>query len=340
MRRRATILTLALIVSALVVTAVPAIAGATLVFTRNPFHTTVFMANDDGSHAQKIGPGSSPAVSPDGKSIVYGKSGKDLSQLTLVLSEGGKAKTLMSGWQDPFYRAFSPDSKLIAVLRGKELGKLKLVVIDVASGKQKVVASGFFNGFSFSPDSREIAFSRTKSAFSLNGDIFRVGVDGGKPRPVTRDHRSTDPLWGPDGRIVFDKVRDLKSEFGPKGDLYLTDTKGKHAKRLTHTKIDPLLFGVSPTAWSADGSRLLGEFGGQDTSYAVTVNPRTGAERKVVPGDFEIGFDGAALSKDGKFVLGVTGGAEPNPNQQIEVVPYGGGKKKVLTQGYEPDWSR
>ena len=209
-------------------------------------------------------------------------------------------------------------------------------MIDIASGKQKVVASGFFNGFSFSPDSREIAFSRTKSSFSLNGNIFRVGVNGGKPRPVTRDNRSTDPLWGPTGRIVFDKVRNLKSMFGPKGDLYVTDTEGKHAKRLTHTKIAPLLFGVSPVDWSADGSRLLGEFGGQDTSYAVTVNPRTGAERKVVPGDIEIGFDGAALSKDGKFVLGVTAGAEPNPNQKIEVIPYGGGKKQVLTRATNP----
>jgi Tol biopolymer transport system component len=333
-------MTLALIASALVVTTVPSIAGATLVFTRNPFHTTVFQANDDGSHAQKIGPGSSPAVSPDGKSIVYGKAGKASELLTLVRSEGGRARTLMSGWQDPFHLAFSPDSKLVAALRGHELGRLKLVVIDVASGKQKVVASGFFSGFSFSPDSREIVFSRTKSSFSLNGDIFRVGVNRGKPRPVTRDHRSTDPLWGPDGRIVFDKVRDLKSEFGPKGDLYLTDTEGRHAKRLTHTKIAPLLFGVSPVDWSGDGSRLLGEFGGQDTSYAVTVNPRTGAERKVVPGDMEIGFDGDALSKDGKLVLGVSGGAEPNPNQEIAVVPYGGGKKKVLTKGYEPDWSR
>ena len=25
----------------------------------------------------------------------------------------------MSGWQDPFHLAFSPDSKLVAVLRGK-----------------------------------------------------------------------------------------------------------------------------------------------------------------------------------------------------------------------------
>jgi hypothetical protein len=116
---------------------------------------------------------------------------------------------------------------------------------------------------------------------------------------------------------------------------------GSAVKRLTRTKIAPLLFGLSAVQWSASGSRLLAEFGGQDTSYAVTVNPRSGAERKVIPGDFEQGFVGTALSADGSYVLGSTGGEEPSPNHQVAMVPYGGGKPKTLVaNGYEPSWSR
>ena len=54
------------------------------------------------------------------------------------------------------------------------------------------------------------------------------------------------------------------------------NTEGGQVKRLTHTKVDPLLQGLSPTQWSASGKQLLAEFGGQDTTYAVTVNPKTG----------------------------------------------------------------
>ena len=55
----------------------------------------------------------------------------------LAPAAGGPSRTLMVGWQDSFYLAFSPDSKTIAALRGAELGKRKLVLIDVASGAQQ-----------------------------------------------------------------------------------------------------------------------------------------------------------------------------------------------------------
>ena len=128
----------------------------------------------------------------------------------------------MQNWRETFYIAFSPDSKMVAVERGAELGKRKLVVIDLATGRQQVVAQGFFSGFSFSPDGSELAYSKSGQEFSVDRRCLQ-GRHGRKgTTAVTDDHRSIDPLWGPDGRIVFDKVRNLKSEFGPKAQLYLT----------------------------------------------------------------------------------------------------------------------
>ena len=69
----------------------------------------------------------------------------------------------MAGWRESFYLAFSPDSKTIAALRGPEIGKLKLVLIDVASGAQRVVASGYFSGFSFSPKGDELVYAQAAS---------------------------------------------------------------------------------------------------------------------------------------------------------------------------------
>src|SRR6476646_3654206 len=92
--------------------AAPASSQATLVFTRNPLSPTVFVANDNGSVARKVGSGSNPRVSPDGKTIVFYRSGKGNQPAALMVAaaSGGAARKLASGWQDPFVFAWSADS--------------------------------------------------------------------------------------------------------------------------------------------------------------------------------------------------------------------------------------
>jgi Tol biopolymer transport system component len=326
----------------------PAASQATLVFVRNPFNPAVFEANDNGSGARKVGAGSDPRVSPDGQTIAFYRLGKGKQPSELMVAPaGGAPRKLASGWQDPFVFAWSPDSKTIAVLLGPEVGKQRLTTIDVATGAQQIVAGGYFNGVSFAPQGNELVYGRSSSEFGLKSDVYRFDIPVGEPirfiPPVrlTRDHRSSSPLWGPHGRIVFVKhLGEKQRQFGPKNDLFLMKPNGKHTKRLTHTKVDPLLSGLSPTAWSASGKHLLAEFGGQDTTYAVTVNPRTGAERALTK-QREIGFVGTAISKDGRFVLGNLGGFEPTPNRKVVSIPYAGGKPKVLADNAsEADWSR
>jgi len=331
----------------------PATSQATLVFTRNPLNPTVFAAGDNGSAARRIGLGSNPRVSPDGRTIVFYRSGKgnQPSELMIAPATGGAPKRLASGWQDPFVFAWSPDSTRIAVLLGPEVGKQRLVTIDVATGVQSTIAGGYFSGASFSPQgSEQLVYAKAASAsFPSRSDIYRIdllppgamSVAAVSPHRLTTDHRSSSPLWGPSNRIVFVKHLGEKSrKYGPKNDLFLMNPKGDKVKRLTHTKVDPLLSGLSPTEWSANGNRLLTEFGGQDTTYAVTVNPKTGAERALTR-EREVGFVGTALSSDGKFVLGSLGGFEPGPGRKVVSIPYAGGKPRVLADNAsEPDWSR
>jgi Tol biopolymer transport system component len=329
--------------------AIPAAAQATLAYVRNPLHPAVYVANDSGSGARKLDSGETPHVSPDGSQVAYLHVGaKNAQELKLAPAAGGPARTLMIDWREPFYLEWSPDSTLIAALRGPELGKRKLVLIDVATGEQRVIAQGFFSGFSFSPDGSELAYAKAASErFPPRSDVFSVqflppgavSVAAEKTVRLTSDHRSSNPLWGPQ-EIVFVKTLDAKKrKYGPKNELYLMGSNGRGAKRLTHTKVPALLQGLFPTAWSASGNRLLAEFEGQDTSYAVRVNPRTGAQEPVAQAG-EQGFVGTALSADGKLVLGFTGGFEPSPNHDVVSVPYGGGRAKVLAKNaFEPDWS-
>ena len=340
---------IAALAAAAALLALPAAAQATLAFTRNPLHPVVFVANDNGSSPHKLGSGRNPRVSPDGEQIAYLHEGPGHAQeMILAPAGGGTSRTLLANWQDTFYLAFSPDSKTIAALRGPEVGKRKLVLIDVATGTQTVVASGYFSGFSFSPDGTELAYSKASSEkYPPRSDVYRFQIPIGEslrfvpPVRITSDHSSEDPLWGPAGKIVFVKLLDAKERtYGPKNELYLMNPDGSGVERLTNTKVDPLVQGLSPTQWSADGSRLLTEFGGQDTSYAVTVNPKTGAERTLTK-EREVGFIGTALSADGSTVLGDTGGFEPGPQHKVVTIPYTGGKPKVLAKNAsEPSWSR
>lgn len=330
---------------------VPASSQATLVFTRNPLNSTVYVAKDNGSGARKVGAGSNPRVSPDGQTIVFYRFGKGKRppELMTVPAAGGTPKRLASGWQDPFVFAWSPDSTTIAVLLGPEIGMQRLTTIDLATGTQQTVASGFFNGVSFAPQGGQLVYGRSSTEFGTKSDVYRidllppgaVSVAAVLPVALTSDHRSSSPLWGPNEQIVFVKHLGEKSrKYGPKSDLFLMGPTGKGVKRLTHTKVEPLLSGLSPTTWSASGSRLLTEFGGQDTSYAVTVNPKTGTERTLTK-EREVGFVGTALSRDGKLVLGSLGGFEPGPGHKVVSIPYKGGKPKVLANNAsEADWSR
>jgi Tol biopolymer transport system component len=342
---------LSLVLSALVLAAllaVPAAAQATLAYVRNPAHPTVFVADDDGSGARKLDSGETPHVSPDGNLVAYLHVGaKNTQELKVANLSTGTTKTLLTTWREPFSLAWSPDSTMVIAQRGPELGKRKLVLIDVTTGGQEVMAQGFFSGASFSPQGGQLVFAKAKSEkFPPRSDVYRVdlippgavGVVPLVPHQITSDHRSSYPLWGPQ-KIVFVKTVNPRRKYGPQNELYLMNPNGKGVKRLTHTKVPLLAQGLFPTDWSANGNQLLTEFEGQDISYAVKVNPKTGAQKPVSTAG-EQGFVGTAISVNGKSVLGYTGGFDPGLKHDVVSVPYSGGKGNVLAKNaFEPDWS-
>lgn len=335
---------LGVVLVAAALAAFPAAANATLAFNKNIFKPHVWVAQDNGKDAHEIGPGSSPRVSPNGELVVYERAGVGHTpEMKLYDVATKKTKTIFSPWQESFVFAWSPDSTMIAALRGGELGTRTLYVLNVETGKLRRVATGYFNGVSFSPNSQEIVFGLAATQYyPQKTDIFRIPVVAGAAHELTDDHVSASPLWGPNGQIVFVKQLGAKQrQYGPKNDLFLMNREGKQVKRLTHTKVNPLVQGLYPTAWSASGNQLLAEFGGQDTSYAVAVNPKTGAERSLSPDNSETGFVGVALTANGKTALGYLGGYEGSGASQLKIisVPYKGGPTTTLVKGgFSPSW--
>lgn len=324
-----------LIAAAGALAAMPAGAGATLVYVKGPNSgkPQVWIARDDGTHAQKIAPGDQPVISPDGKWVAWRDFADDTVRMRKIAGHNVRrvAKSLAVGTM-----AFSPDSTRLGVaLRGR------LVVHDIAARETAVVARGFINGFSFSPDSTALVYgtSGRNDAFDAPSDLYTVTLGSESKTRVTRDRKSLNPVWGPVGEIVFDRQRTRQGD-APTYNLFAIHPDGGAMRRITSLKIPPLLSGLVPLDMSGDGRRLLAEFSGQDTSVGFAVNPASGRTRSLSK-NMETGFVATALSADGRTVLGQTGGADPANRHDVVTVPYAGGKPTVLVRrAADPGWTR
>ena len=322
----------------------PAVAQATLAFTRQPHNPVVWVAADDGSGAHKLVAGSNPHVSPDGQIVALlheGSGSKARPELVLTPADGSApASTLATGWREISVFEWSPDSKSLVAVLGGELGRKRLVLIDTATGAQRTIARGFFNGVSFDPQGDFLVFGRaTSEKFPPRSDIYSYRIDIGRLTPITHDHRSLSPLWDPREEIVFVKQLGAKKRrYGPKNELFKMNPAGGMVHRLTHSKVGPLAQGLFPTATSANGVRLLAQFEGQDLSYAVTVDVEHGGQRPLTRAT-ERGPVGVAVSPNGNFVLATTGGFDPGNRHNVVSIPWRGGRPTVLAKNAsEPSW--
>jgi Tol biopolymer transport system component len=299
----------------------------------------VWIARPDGSHKRRLVSGRLPALSPDGRWVAFEGACDPIrgcGELLVVPSAGGKTRRLASG---AFRIGWSPDSqRLLAYQPVSENGGL-LLVIDRDGGRRIVIAKGGLNGWSFSPNGRQVAFSKKRGA---KDDIHVVDADGGEAHRVTRDGSSAFPVWTRRG-IVFSRLISPPgiANFGwGAHELWRIDADGSNRRSLSGPLPARILgqgiSGLEPVGWS-NGALLAGlsnEFG----SPPYAVDPRTKTVRQI--GRF--GFRGVAdgLSRDGREVLVETGSVEVDRAQRIEVVPFAGGKGRVIARfAGEASWN-
>ena len=206
---------------------------------------------------------------------------------------------------------WAPNSRRIAFWAGEKPG---LVFVDIPSGKLKVTHLPI-SDFSFSPDSRRIAYV-------ANGDLYVMPAHGGQPIRLTGDRKSLGPVWGRLG-IAFTRFT-----HDAHGEIWLTHGRKHDARQLTHTGD----YAIFPAFFSADGKELLAANPAMHNGRLWAVDVPSGNARPLTPWVGDLFPQG--LSRDGRTVLASIGcGGMIGPYGVVETIPFAGGKPHVIVRG-------
>jgi TolB protein len=136
-------------------------AGDEIVFDRvTRGSPKVFRIGSDGSGLRRLTEGSYPSLSPDGKRLLFtrGRGSRGRAKIFIAHADGSNAKELTTGAEP----RLSPDGRRVVFVDGPNLANRKLYVIGTdGTGRRAVdAATGHFSSPAFSPDGRDIAYSR------------------------------------------------------------------------------------------------------------------------------------------------------------------------------------
>jgi Tol biopolymer transport system component len=268
----------------------------------------IYLASPAGKNPRRLAGGADPAISPDGRWVVYRRDTKARPGALLIISTGsGKPRRLPASSDEPV--VWSPDSRLVAAT-----GTGHLAIVNVGSSKAITLrVPEASNSYSFSPDGTELAFTHYTGS---GQNVYAVSTSSGIIRRLTDDGRSGSPLWGPTGIA-----------FGRQGDIWLMDADGGGDRELTHTRA-----GIYPAAWSSDGTRLLAAYPANHNGKIYSVNVSTG-EAKDLTG-FVGDLNAKGLSRDGSTILAAIGcGGTASPLGRVETIPFAGGHPTVIARG-------
>jgi hypothetical protein len=314
------------------VLATTATASASLTATvgsdRAPADAKIVIARDDGSGERALANGEISSVSPNGSRVAvtdYDEvNGTFVNPRLEMFASSSATRTFVLHIDCPVI-AWAPNSTRLACVESHAPGRLLL--IDAATGSTRTLATGFFDRPSFSPDSGKLVYVQRSGgpSFRVAGTLKVVDLATGSVKALRG--AATRPVWGP-AAIAFSTV--VSRPHYDVLNVALIRPDGTGFRQITHIRARPVIFGVFPVAWSADGRRLLGGVVGEDAwtareSYAI--DPVRGGFRLIAHSVMP-----SALSRDGRYVIGQTGDPEccGYKYSNIVRVPWAGGKKQVL----------
>jgi dipeptidyl aminopeptidase/acylaminoacyl peptidase len=274
----------------------------------------------------------------------------------------------------------SPDDKSIAAMVGhinmKEDGTdTEIVLIDIASGAQRVMTSGHKHASSprWSPNGDRLAFiAASDDSKDATPQVFILRMDGGDAQKITNAPDGVEQFaWRPDGKMIAyvtpnptDKkaiaahhdefeVGDtdyLETAAAQSSHVWLISSDGGEAKRITSgTWSLPIVFPPSPPSsplsWSPDGKSLVitrqetAEPGDGDETTLQILDVDSGEMRKLTS---HVHLESVGeFSPDGSQVAyWYNKDGDANNQVKIFVAPASGGNGTDVTANIDRDIQR
>jgi TolB protein len=211
----------------------------------------VWIAREDGSHAERLTAGTDPALSPDGRTIAFTNDHSSGSSVrrsigAIDLASRQVREVVKVASDNAFGPAWSPDGEELLFSLFAD-GAWHVALVDAAGGEPRVLRKGEPGGHAcYSP-----AFAADGASFFCQDldEVFQLGLDGGE-----RWRAKAAQLFGsaslnsgarlapsPDGKSVLidvdlDEETDLRGWDGPPPAIYAIDLGAKTARRISPPK--------------------------------------------------------------------------------------------------------
>jgi Tol biopolymer transport system component len=222
---------------------------------RDGVGNNLFVINTEGGELRqltrelKTGWNPHPALSPDGKSLVFVSRHLDDNLEVYVMDVGGGEPTRLTFTSEDEDRpAFTPDGRI--AFDSERTGDWELWVMEVSgeSAVRLTDSPGIDEGSSWSPDGKLMAFASERGGYF---GVYLAGPDGSDVRRLYGgvSFHCNDPAWSPDGRLIA-FAGDREGTY----DLYTIALDGSEPVRLTG---DSGYGQERYPCWSADGERIV-----------------------------------------------------------------------------------